>query len=208
MIDVKRIFAIIMAKMAAKVSRILGKSGGSSLPGLIALKIDPKIIEKLSAQVKEGIIVVSGTNGKTTTTNLIHNTLLAAGKKVICNSAGANMINGVSSAFALAAGIKGNIDADFAIIEADELSTKYIVTRLNPDFMVLTNLFRDQLDRCGEIETIMNVIIEAIKSYVEAQKENIFYSEFETSVKELKNSISTNKKEDTLEDLINELENN
>lgn len=173
MIDVKRIFAIIMAKMAAKVSRILGKSGGSSLPGLIALKIDPKIIEKLSAQVKEGIIVVSGTNGKTTTTNLIHNTLLAAGKKVICNSAGANMINGVSSAFALAAGIKGNIDADFAIIEADELSTKYIVPRLNPDFMVLTNLFRDQLDRCGEIETIMNVIIEAIKK---TEKTKIIYN--------------------------------
>jgi len=90
--------------------------------------------------------------------------LEAEGKKVICNHTGSNMLNGVVAAFALGAGLNGNLKADCACIEIDEASTRRVFPYFKPDYMVLTNLFRDQLDRYGEIDITMNILKEVMES--------------------------------------------
>ena len=127
---------------------------GVTWAGKVAMKICPDILEELSSQVREKIFVVCGTNGKTTTNNMLCAGLEAEGKKVICNHTGSNMLNGVVAAFVLGAKFSGKLDADYACIEVDEASTRHVFTRIRPDYMVMTNLFRDQLDRYGEIDII------------------------------------------------------
>ena len=104
-----------------------------------------------------------GTNGKTTTNNLLADLLSADGNKVICNRTGSNMLNGVVSAFVLGAGLNGHLNADYACIEIDEASTVRVFPHFQPDYMVLTNLFRDQLDRYGEIDITMDLLSRAMK---------------------------------------------
>ena len=157
------IIAIWAAKTAGFACRKLGRQG-VTWAGKIALKICPDILQLLSAQVREKIFVVCGTNGKTTTNNMLCAAIEAEGKKVICNHTGSNMLNGVVAAFVLGAGWTGHLDADYACIEADEASTRYIFPAVKPDYMILTNLFRDQLDRYGEIDITMNILEEMIKT--------------------------------------------
>ena len=145
------------AKATGFACRITGKQG-VTLAGQIALKIDPDILKELSSQVKEKIFVTCGTNGKTTTNNLLCSAIEAEGKKVVCNHTGSNMLNGVAAAFAQSASLNGNLKADYACIEVDEASTVRIFPHFKPDYMVLTNLFRDQLDRYGEIDITMNLL--------------------------------------------------
>ena len=154
--------AVLAAKAAALAA---GAAGGksSSMPGAVALRICPNLIEVLSKQVRKGIIVTCGTNGKTTTNNLMCSALEGKGYKVVCNKLGANMINGVATAFALAAGIDGRIDADYAAIEIDEASAPKVFKYMKPDVMVITNLFRDQLDRYGEIDITADLLKSAIE---------------------------------------------
>ena len=131
---------------------------GVTWAGKIALKIYPPILKELAAEVRKDIFAVCGTNGKTTTNNMLCAALEAEGQKVICNHTGSNMLNGVVAAFVLGAKLNGHMDADYACIEADVASTKYIFPQIRPDYMVLTNLFRDQLDRYGEIDITMNIL--------------------------------------------------
>ncbi len=159
---IRRMLAVWAAKTAGFVCRKMGRQG-VTWAGKIALKICPAILEELSAQVREKIFVVCGTNGKTTTNNMLCAALEAEGKKVICNHTGSNMLNGVVAAFVLGAKLNGNLDADYACIEADEASTRYIFPAVKPDYMVLTNLFRDQLDRYGEIDITMKILEEMIQ---------------------------------------------
>ena len=154
--------AVVTAKIVAFLSKIKGGKS-SSVPGAVALKICPDLIARLSSQVRKGIICVCGTNGKTTTNNLMCSALEGAGYKVVCNKLGANMKNGVATAFALSASLGGKIDADYASIEVDEASTVRVFEYMKPDAMVITNLFRDQLDRYGEIDITINILDKAIK---------------------------------------------
>lgn len=130
----------------------------SQMPGRVALAIDPGLTSELSAKVREGSIVVCGTNGKTTTNNVLANAIGAAGKSVLCNRAGANMAAGVCAAMLPGSG------ADWAVMEADELSTIHVLPALKPRYLVLLNLFRDQLDRAGEIDHVQETIAEALAS--------------------------------------------
>ncbi len=130
----------------------------SQLPGHVALAIDPELIEHLRAKAVHGSIVICGTNGKTTTTNVLACALEAAGQCVLCNRAGANMAAGVASAL-----LPGTV-ADWAVIEADELSTIHILPQLRPTYLVLLNLFRDQLDRAGEIDHVQDTIVAALEA--------------------------------------------
>lgn len=155
------IAAIIACKSAILLGKLLGKEG-SSAPGALALKICPDILKILSSQVKSQIIAVCGTNGKTTTNNLIYNFLKGNGYKVISNLYGANMLPGVCCAFAASANIFGKIDADFACLEIDEASTIRVFDKLLPHKMVITNLFRDQLDRYGEVSQTANMLKKAL----------------------------------------------
>lgn len=154
--------AIKLAKFVAKLCLKMGRQG-VTWAGLIARKIEPDILKLLSDQIRERVYIVCGTNGKTTTNNMLCTTLQAQGKKVICNRTGSNMLNGVVSAFVLATNKDCNLDADYACIEIDEVSTRRVLPTLKPHYMVLTNIFRDQLDRYGEIDITMDILGDSIK---------------------------------------------
>lgn len=160
----RRMLAVWAAKLAEKISVHVFHRQGVTWAGKIALKICPDILKELSAQVKKDIFVVCGTNGKTTTNNMLCAALEAEGYKVVCNHTGSNMLNGVVAAFALSAGAGGSLKADYACIEIDEASTRRVFPHFKPDYMVLTNLFRDQLDRYGEIDITMNILKEVMQS--------------------------------------------
>lgn len=153
--------AIMTAKLLSFACKVAGRQG-VTMAGKIAMKIDPDILKTLSSQVKGDIVVTCGTNGKTTTNNLICSAFESEGRKVVCNHTGSNMLMGVAAAFVLAARVSGKLDADNAVIEIDEASAKRVFPYMKPDYMVLTNLFRDQLDRYGEIDITMNLLQEAI----------------------------------------------
>ena len=159
---IQTILAVLAAKAAQACSHIAGRQG-SSLPGRIALKTDPRFLGRLASRVKGRTIVICGTNGKTTTNNLLCMALEKQGYKVVSNRVGANMIEGVAAAFAASADLLGRIDADFACLEVDEASAKYVLQHIRPDIMVITNLFRDQLDRYGEIDLTMEALRKAIR---------------------------------------------
>lgn len=161
--NIRSLAAIWAAKAAGYACKKMGRQG-VTWAGKIALKIYPPILKELAGEVRKGIFTVCGTNGKTTTNNMLCAALEAEGQKVICNHTGSNMLNGVVAAFVLAAGLNGHIDADYACIEADEASTKYIFPEIHPDYMVLTNLFRDQLDRYGEIDITMDILESMIRT--------------------------------------------
>ncbi|MCD7884101.1 MAG: MurT ligase domain-containing protein [Lachnospiraceae bacterium] len=163
---IRRMAAIWIAKVISAACRLSGKQG-VTFAGKIALKVDPNILKDLSAQVREKIFVVCGTNGKTTTNNLLCSAIemeemQKRSAKVVCNHTGSNMLDGVVAAFVLAARNDGTLDADYACIEIDEASTLRVFPHFKPDYMVLTNLFRDQLDRYGEIDITMDMLNRAM----------------------------------------------
>ncbi len=157
----RKLLAVWAAKLSAVAGRMVGKKS-SSTPGTIALKICPDIIRILSKKLEKGIIVTCGTNGKTTTNNLLNTALIRCGYKTVCNNLGANMVSGVATAFALACDLKGGLSADFAVLEIDEAAARRVFAHLTPNFIVVTNLFRDQLDRYGEIDITYSLLDEAI----------------------------------------------
>ena len=158
-----RTFLACAAADAARwgLSRVLHRGGGNA-PGAIALKLDPSIIADLAADL-DGSIVVTGTNGKTTTNGLIADGLAAAGYDVVCNRAGNNMQTGIAAA--MVAGRRGTIGKKgrFGAFECDELYTVRVLPQVKPRALVLLNLFRDQLDRYGEIDHTQDVIAEALR---------------------------------------------
>ena len=157
---IRLILAVIAAKLILLFCRITG-SRGSATPGKYARALCPQVIALLAAKVKKGIIVVCGTNGKTTTNNLINAALVQAGYKTVCNNAGANMLNGIAAAFCKGAGLFGTMRADYACIEADEANLPLLFAQAKPDIIVVTNLFRDQLDRYGEIDLTAQLLKKA-----------------------------------------------
>ena len=146
--------AILLAKITYFISKTLKAGQGTSLPGLLARKIDPDVLQKLAANLEKGVIVVSGTNGKTTTSRLISNIFKEAGLSFVHNRAGANLLSGVTSALLSKCSLSGKIEKDWAIFEVDEALVPKIVKQTNPKVLVLMNLFRDQLDRYGELEKL------------------------------------------------------
>ncbi|WP_165055193.1 MULTISPECIES: MurT ligase domain-containing protein [unclassified Adlercreutzia] len=128
----------------------------ANTPGKIALYVDPELIAHLAPRLREGSVVVVGTNGKTTVTNLIADVLERAGRSVVCNRTGANLDSGVSTVMLQSRG------ADWGVFESDELWLAKILPHLQARYVVLLNLFRDQLDRCGEIDRIQDSIVGAL----------------------------------------------
>lgn len=158
---IRHTIAIAACKILIKIGKLMGK-GGSSTPGLIALKISPDVLRHTASQLGENIIAVCGTNGKTTTNNLLCKLIESKGKSVVCNSMGANMLPGVACAFLSKTTLSGKLKAEYASIECDEASLRHIVKHLSPSRVVITNLFRDQLDRYGAIESTIALINEAL----------------------------------------------
>ncbi len=155
--QVKKAAAVMIGKALIAVTRLLGR-GGTTLPGRLALRIKPDLTELLAGQLLKGALVVTGTNGKTTTSALIKNILRDAGYTCIHNQSGSNMSWGVASALVNAASPGGTVKADWALMEADEGAFPKIVQAVRPLGIITTNIFRDQLDRYGEIDRIQDVI--------------------------------------------------
>ena len=160
-------FAVRCAKITSFLSKKMNRGSGATLPGYVARRIDPNILKEISGQVRDKILVTMGTHGKTPTNAILCRALEAEGKKVIINRTGANMMNGIISAFVLATDRKSRLDADFACIEVDELAAAGVLPQLSPDCGVLTNISRDQLDRFGEVDITFNKLMAAVASVPE-----------------------------------------
>lgn len=160
--------AIRCAKATSTLIKKLNRGSGVTLPGYVARLIDPNILKEVSSQVRGKIIVTMGTNGKTTTNAILTKALEEEGAKVIINRTGANMLNGIISAFVLATDKAGNLDADFACIEVDEIASVGVLPQLEPDCALLTNISRDQLDRFGEVDITYNKLMQGVSSVPKA----------------------------------------
>lgn len=154
--------AVIVGKLASLLSKIVG-GRGSSLPGVIARRIYPHTLRDLANQVNKGVIMVTGTNGKTTTNNMIANIMKVEGHRIIFNEEGANLITGVTTSFIRSASITGTVNIDYALLEVDEASFPKVVREVKPQVVVVTNFFRDQLDRYGELDKTVGVVADALR---------------------------------------------
>src|SRR5215212_5095928 len=146
--------AIAAGKAAGLVSRVLRVGGGTTLPGVVARRIAPNILRYLSAALPGGVVVVGGTNGKTTTTRMIAAILAADGRRVLHNRAGANLITGLTATALGGSTLAGRVRADLGLFETDEAALPRALDETQPRLVLLHNLFRDQLDRYGEVDTI------------------------------------------------------
>ncbi|AUC62007.1 putative amino acid ligase found clustered with an amidotransferase [Cyanobacterium sp. HL-69] len=146
--------AVATAKIVTGTVRLLGLGAASVLPGAIARRFHPRLLAVLSKQIKKGVILVVGTNGKTTTSLLLKEILQNDGYRVIHNSTGANLINGLVTCLIDNSNLWGKIEADYAILEVDENVLPLVLRECNPSHILALNLFRDQLDRYGEVDTI------------------------------------------------------
>ena len=154
--------AVGTAKMVTGVVRSLRLGAASVLPGEISRRLHSRLLPLLFEQVSKGVILVVGTNGKTTTSLLLEQILSDCGFKVVHNSSGANLINGLITALLSSADITGKISADYAILEVDENILPLVLKDCQPQYILALNLFRDQLDRYGEVDTIARRWQEAI----------------------------------------------
>jgi UDP-N-acetylmuramyl tripeptide synthase len=144
---------LALARAVSAVSRVRG-GGGTSLPGKLLVRMDPAAIAALGARLPRGSVLVSATNGKTTTAALAASVLRRAGVSLVHNQAGANMAGGIASTLLDAARRRGEIAGELGLFEVDELWLDRLAAQLHPRVVVLGNLFRDQLDRYGELDTI------------------------------------------------------
>ena len=149
-----------LAKAAGAVStwglRHVAHRPAANLPGKIALKIDPSLLDELRGKCTQGSVITVGTNGKTSTNNLLADAFEAAGRTIICNRTGANLAAGISSA------LLQQPAAQWGVFECDELWLAHVLPHLRSNYVLLLNLFRDQLDRCGEIDRIQTSIAGAL----------------------------------------------
>lgn len=143
-------FSVPLGKLVRRVSRLRG--GGSALPGLVVEKIDPGFMARTLSNLPLGVAVVSGTNGKTTTTKMVVELLESQGLTVFTNRTGSNFTRGVAAALLGEVDWRGRLTADVAVLELDEAHAVHFVNRVPPRYSLLLNVLRDQLDRFGEID--------------------------------------------------------
>lgn len=143
------------ARLVAWASRLVGR-GGSSLPGRVALRIAPGVVASLAREIPGGVVLVTGTNGKTTTAGLTAAVVRASGRRVAHNRSGANLLPGLT--FALIEAYRPGAPPETAVLEADEATVSRAAPLLHPRLLVVTNFFRDQLDRYGELSTTVRYV--------------------------------------------------
>jgi UDP-N-acetylmuramyl tripeptide synthase len=144
---------LALARAVGAVSRLRG-GGASSAPGKVLLRLDPGAIGSLGARLSRGSVLVSATNGKTTTSAILTAILERTGMSLVNNQTGANMAGGIASTLLAATRPGGRISGDLGLFEVDELWLDSLAAQLHPRAILLGNLFRDQLDRYGELETV------------------------------------------------------
>lgn len=159
----------MLGKTVKKAAQIRGGSG-SALPGLVIEKIDSDFVSRTLQQLPMGVALISGTNGKTTTTKIVVELLESQGLKVFTNRTGSNFTRGVAAALLGEVDLHGRINADIAVLELDEAYAVHFVKAIKPNYCLLLNVMRDQLDRFGEIDNtaklLHNVAINTTKCVV------------------------------------------
>jgi len=158
-------FAISAGKLAGASGRFFHIGGGTSLPGMIARRIDPNVLKSIVGASKAKKIVITGSNGKTTTARMMAAIADASGKRVSQNRTGSNLLQGVTSVAVNFADLFGRMDSDVLLFEIDEATIPLAVPEIQPDVVVITNIFRDQLDRYGELYAVaraLNSMLEAL----------------------------------------------
>jgi len=155
--------AIFSAKFLKIVIKLSKRGGGTAAPGLLALKIYPRLIENLSLKLEDGSVVISGTNGKTTTSRIISSILNEAKIAVIHNRSGSNLERGIASTLIDHTGLTGKIKSKIGLFEVDEAVLPSAIAKIKPKIVILTNLFRDQLDRYGEVDKTRRLWKEALE---------------------------------------------
>lgn len=158
---------ITLGKSISKTSQLLKRGNGSTWPGHIALTGNKNFIKQILAKSKTKVIIVAGTNGKTTTASLIRTGLEKNGYSVLQNDSGANLLNGIASTILLNVNAAGKLKQEYAILEVDEGTLPLILKQITPDYLVLLNLFRDQLDRYGELNSIVTKWLETVETLSE-----------------------------------------
>jgi UDP-N-acetylmuramyl tripeptide synthase len=163
-LDSARLSAAIAAARAARLaSRTLRRGGGSTVPGVVARRVDPGVLAKLSARLRLGSAAITGTNGKTTTTRMISRILQTAGVGAVNNSTGANLVTGVTAALVSDSNLSGKPASEMGLFEVDEASVPRVAAEARLGILAVLNLFRDQLDRYGELAYTGKVIASAFE---------------------------------------------
>lgn len=165
--DALLLTAIAAGKTTRAGLQLLGR-GATALPGLVTLALDPDAIARLSGSLAHGAVCVSGTNGKTTTTRMLSDIVRVAGWQPVHNRSGSNLDRGIAAALLADATWGGELRADVGVFEIDEASVPRVLSRLVPRVLVVTNLFRDQLDRYFEIDALARRIGEAVAKLPES----------------------------------------
>jgi lipid II isoglutaminyl synthase (glutamine-hydrolysing) len=154
MLKLRLTAAILAGKAAGYASRALRRGGGTTLPGVVARRVEPQTLSLLSARLRLGVVLVAGTNGKTTTARMLAACLAADGQRLLHNRAGANLVSGLTSTALAQSSALGAVAADAGLFEVDEAAFPQALRETRPRLVLLHNLFRDQLDRYGEVDTI------------------------------------------------------
>ena len=147
---------IVVGKLVRVASRLRG--GGSALPGLVVERLDPSFLAWALGKLPGGVVLVSGTNGKTTTTKIVVELLESQGMKVFTNPSGSNFIRGVVASVLSQISLTGRLHADIAVLELDEAHAVRFVKLVQPKYSLLLNVMRDQLDRFGEIDATARML--------------------------------------------------
>src|SRR5919199_5729085 len=153
--------AVAVAKAARLASRTLHTGGGTTVPGVAARRVDPEVLTKLSRGLTRGSVAITGTNGKTTTTRMVGKILQTAGIRAVNNSTGANLVTGVTAALISDASLVGRPASEMGLFEVDEASVPKVAAEVDLFLVAILNLFRDQLDRYGELAYVAKVIASA-----------------------------------------------
>jgi UDP-N-acetylmuramyl tripeptide synthase len=157
--------ALAAGKAAGTAARVLRAGGGTSFPGSVARRIDPRILQKIASANDARKVIVTGSNGKTTTCRMLAALAHAGGLRVTQNRSGSNLLRGVISAAAAGTDLLGRMDAQLLLLEVDEATVRLVTPQMQPDMFLLTNIFRDQLDRFGELYSMakgLEAVIETL----------------------------------------------
>ena len=159
------ILAVLVGKVVRAVAKLRG--GGSAIPGRIAMMIEPKLLSKTLGKLKHGVIFVTGSNGKSTTTALVAGSLASQGLKVFSNPSGGNMPQGIGSAVIGQVSVSGSLEADVAVLEVDEAYGELLAPLITPSWVVLTNIQIDQLNRFFEPDRVFSMLLATAQSATE-----------------------------------------
>lgn len=177
----------ILGKTIRHITRLNG--GGTALPGLVVEKIDPNFIKSTLSKLPLGVVVISGTNGKTTTTKIVVELLEAQGLKVFTNKTGSNFTRGVAAALLGDISIKGELNAEIAVLELDEAHAVHFVNTIKPRYSLLLNVMRDQLDRFGEIDYTAKLL----RHVAEATTKQVVFNREDSRISTIAKSLDDSK---------------